>query len=157
MHMKRRLVDLANALIRPAGVQLYREGIDMKSVLATLSKHALEIRTVIDLGASTGRWSDMAMRLFPHARFIGVDPLKEREPSLMRLKQRRPNFDYVLCAAGETANGSVELAVGDDLDGSTVDGKAGALRKVPSHSVDTIAEMKECKGPFLLKFDTHGF
>jgi FkbM family methyltransferase len=157
MITKRKLLDFANSLIQPWGVQLCREGIDMKSVLITLSRQGSEVRTVIDLGASTGRWSEMAMPLFPNARFIGVDPLKEREPALDRLKQRRPNFDYVLCAAGEKPNGTVELAVGDDLDGSTVGGSKGAMRTIPSHSVDAITEMKRCEGPFLLKFDTHGF
>ncbi len=157
MSTKRALLDLANTVLRPTGVQLYREGTDMKSVLERFPARARNIRSVIDIGASTGRWSAMAMPLFPNARFIGIDPLVEREPDLKRLKQREPRFDYELCVAGEEADGMVDMAVGDDLDGSTVGGSDGKVRRVPSHSVDRLVEMKACSGPFMLKFDTHGF
>lgn len=154
--MKRVLLKAANAMLRPAGVQIYRAGMDMESVLGRLARRAGQIGTVIDIGASNGRWSAMAMPLFPAARFVGVDPLAEREAQLKRLKERKPRFDYILCVAGEKDNETVELAVTDDLDGSTVGG-AGASRKVPSHSIDEIVKIKGCEGPFILKFDTHGF
>jgi FkbM family methyltransferase len=154
--MKKVLLKAANALLRPVGAQIYREGMDMESVLKRLANRSGEIQTVVDIGASDGRWSDMSMKLFPRARFIGVDPLAEREPELKRLKERRPRFDYILCVAGESDNDTVDLAVTDDLDGSTVGG-AGRVRKVPSHSIDEIVKIKQCEGPFILKFDTHGF
>jgi FkbM family methyltransferase len=155
--MKLALLRIANATLRPLGVQIYHEGIDMESVLRRLAPRAGDIGTVIDIGASTGRWSALAMPYFPHARFVGVDPLAEREPDLKRLKARAPRFDYVLCAAGATDGGTVPMAVGADLDGSTVGGSDGAVRQVPLHSIDGIVRMKGCPGPYLLKFDTHGF
>jgi len=156
MFMKKALLKLANAVLHPAGVQIYREGMDMESVLKSLARRADDIATVVDIGASDGRWSEMAMRLFPRARFVGIDPLVEREPRLKRLKALRPQFDYALCAAGEKTNDTTALAVTNDLDGSTVGGGAGSLRQVPSHSIDEVMRIKGCKGPFLLKFDTHG-
>jgi FkbM family methyltransferase len=155
--MKRALLRVANAVLHPLGVQLYKNGMDMESVLRQMSGVAGDVRTVIDIGASNGRWSRSTMRFFPRARFIAIDPLQEREPDLRRLKQRNSRFDYILCVAGEADNGSVELAVSDDLDGSTVGGSLGKKRQVPSYSIDRIVEMKQCEGPFLLKFDTHGF
>lgn len=155
--MKRALLKAANAVLHVAGVQIYKEGMDMESVLKHLAARAGEVGTVFDIGASNGRWSEMSMKLFPHARFIGVDPLAEREPQLKRLKEREPRFDYLLCVAGEVDNDTVDLAVTDDLDGSTVGGGAGSVRKVPSHSIDEIVKIKQCRGPFILKFDTHGF
>ena len=129
----------------------------MESVIRRLAPRAAGIGTVIDIGASTGRWSAMAMPYFPNTRFIGVDPLREREPDLQRLKLRNPNFDYVLCAAGEQDSAIIKLAVSGDLDGSTVGGSDGTVREVPLHSIDAIVDMKKCTGPFMLKFDTHGF
>jgi FkbM family methyltransferase len=154
--MKRKLLGIANAVLRPVGVQIYKQGLDMESILARTAQKAAQVRTVFDIGASDGRWSRAAMPLFPQARFVAVDPLAEREPALKRLKDRDSRFDYELCVAGEEENGSVELAVGDDLDGSTVGG-AGKVRRVPSHSIDAIVAKKGVSGPFLLKFDTHGF
>jgi FkbM family methyltransferase len=155
--MKRTLLRIANATISPLGVQLYKCGMDMESVMRQLGRRAADIRTVVDIGASDGRWSRMAMVYFPHSKFIAVDPLVEREPKLKKLKERNSKFDYVLCVAGEKDNDTVSLTVGDDLDGSTVGGSQGTPRVVQSHSIDSIAIMQQCAGPFILKFDTHGF
>jgi FkbM family methyltransferase len=155
--MKRELLGIANAALRPLGVQIYKQGMDMESILKRTAPKAADVRTVIDIGASNGRWSKAALPFFPQARFIAIDPLKEREASLQKLKAREPRFDYVLAVAGEKDNETVELAVGDDLDGSTVGGGKGAIRKVPSYSLDHLVEMQKAPGPYLLKFDTHGF
>ncbi len=155
--MKRKLLGIANLAIRALGIQIYRSGLDMESALRHLAPSATAVRTVVDIGASDGRWSKSAMAYFPHAKFIAVDPLVEREPKLKEMKESSPNFDYVLCAAGENEGGTVSLTVGHDLDGSTVDGRHGVARLVPSHSVDAIVRQKRCVGPFILKFDTHGF
>ena len=155
--MKRKLLKMANAVISPLGIQIYKSGMDMESVMRQLGRRPVAIATVLDIGASDGRWSNMAMSYFPRAGFIAVDPLVEREPRLKKLKDGNPNFDYVLCVAGEDEHGSVSLSVGDDLDGSTVGGSQGASRTVPSHSLDAIVSMKRCTGPFIIKFDTHGF
>lgn len=155
--MKKQLLRLANGLIGPFGVQIYRKGIDMESVLKQMASWKPELNSVIDLGAARGHWSRMALDLFPGARVVGVDPLKEREPYLKRLKERDNRYDYVLAVAGREDGGMVELAVTPDLDGSTVHGSEGEVRSVPVHSVDGIVAMKGLKGPFFLKFDTHGF
>lgn len=155
--LKLALLGIANAALRPLGVQIYHEGMDMESVLKLVASSAGKIGTVIDIGASTGRWSDMAMNYFPQTRFIGVDPLQERIADLQRLKSRKPKFDFIQAVAGEKHTDMVELAVTGDLDGSTVGGTAENMRQVPSYSVDAIVDMKGCEGPFILKFDTHGF
>lgn len=155
--MKRQLLGIANAAFRPLGVQLYKSGMDMDSVMRSMAPRAARVRTVIDIGASDGRWSRRAMKFFPQAKFIGVEPLREREARLKALRDSDPRFDYALCVAGEKDEEIIELAVGADLDGSTVGGSEGALRQVPSRSIDAIAALKQCTGPFMLKFDTHGF
>jgi len=155
--MKRALLGIANRAIKPLGIQIYKTGLDMESVIGQMSKCAADVRTVVDIGASDGRWSKAAMAHFPRAKFVAVDPLVEREPKLKQLKASNRNFDYVLCVAGEQESEMVSLSVGDDLDGSTVDGNQGAVRSVPSHSIDSIVRQKQCVGPFILKFDTHGF
>lgn len=156
--MKWALLNVVNRLLRPLGVRVSRQDhFDMESALQWIAQQRSPIGTVIDIGASTGRWSAMAMPHFPQTRFIGVDPLKEREPDLIRLKANDARFDYVLAAAGEAPEGTVDLAVTADLDGSTVRGPGGASRSVPAYSVDRVVELKRCEGPYLLKFDTHGF
>ena len=155
--MKREVLNVINSILSPLGIQIYKKGVDMESVIKQLAPNTTDIRTVIDIGASNGRWSKMVMKYVPSAKFVAIDPLVEREAQLKKLKTSKPNFDYILCVAGEKDNDTVSLTVGDDLDGSTVGGGQGTTRIVPSHSVDEIVKMKNLTGPFIIKFDTHGF
>jgi FkbM family methyltransferase len=155
--MKRKLLNFGNRILSPLGIQIYKSGMDMESAVRRMARSAAQVRTVVDIGASDGRWSKSAMPYFPQSRFVAVDPLAEREPKLKILKSSNPCFDYMLCVAGEKDNETVSLSVGADLDGSTVGGGEGVMRSVPSHSIDYIVQFKGCKGPFILKFDTHGF
>jgi FkbM family methyltransferase len=155
--MKRRLLAIGNSLIRPLGAQIYRSGMDMESMVGMTAQLAPGSGTVFDIGASNGRWSRMAMPALPGWNFIGIDPLREREPALKALQAANPRFDYILCVAGEQDSEQIELAVSDDLDGSTVGGGSGSVRQVASHSIDAIVRLKNASGPYILKFDTHGF
>ena len=155
--MKRRLLRMANGLVKPLGVQFYRSGMDMESVIGQIGRRDGAIGTVLDIGASDGKWSRAAMRHLRDSRFIAVDPLSERENMLRRLKKENSRFDYILCAAGEKDSDTVSLSVADDLDGSTVGGNWGSKRVVATHSIDHIVTIMNCVGPYLLKFDTHGF
>lgn len=155
--MKRKLVKVANTMLTPLGAEIYRSGITMDAVLRQISRGDHRIASIIDLGAARGLWSRMALEMFPHAQVIGIDPLKERQPFLDALKSSHKRYDYVLAVAGETDGGTAELAVTDDLDGSKVDGGEGELRQVPVRTLDAIVAEKGLKGPYFLKFDTHGF
>lgn len=157
MSTKKNLLRAANRLIAPTGAQLYRAGIDMEYALGWLAKRDHGIRSIFDMGAAQGNWSRMALDLFPLARVIGVDPLEERLPYLEKLKSENGRFDFVSAVAGGDDGGTVELAVTDDLDGSSVHGSEGAVRTVSVQSVDGIAERTGLRGPYFLKFDTHGF
>ncbi|MEM7689150.1 MAG: FkbM family methyltransferase [Pseudomonadota bacterium] len=157
MSARKQLLRRVNKVIAPTGAQLYRAGADMEYALDWLARRDHQIASILDLGAAQGDWSRMALDLFPKTRIVGVDPLEERVPALEKLKAENPRFDYVSAVAGGDDGGTVELAVTEDLDGSSVHGSEGKMRTVPVHSVDAIAEMKGLRGPYFLKFDTHGF
>lgn len=157
MSARKELLRRVNRVIAPTGAQLYRAGIDMDYALDWLARRDHQIATIFDLGAAQGNWARMALDRFPRARVVGVDPLEERASDLERLKQENPRFDYVSAVAGKEDGGTVELAVTRDLDGSSVHGAEGVKRRVPVHSLDALARMKELSGPYFLKFDTHGF
>jgi FkbM family methyltransferase len=129
----------------------------MESALRRAALRGIEIQSVFDMGASDGKWSKAAMSVFPEAKFLGIEPLKEREPALKALRKRCSNFDYDLCVAGDSDSLEVSLSVTEDLDGSTVDSGGGITRMVPSKTLDTLVSEHQLKGPFLLKFDTHGY
>jgi FkbM family methyltransferase len=158
--MKRKALEIVNSLVRPFGAAVVRSTsaeFVMSSAIERITKHGMVINSIIDIGASTGKWSIEAMPFFPNASFIAIEPLQERKGALKNLKHQLPKFDYILCAAGEEDGNHVTLNVTDDLDGSTVNGMAGIPRKVPVRTVDAIVSEKNLEGPFLLKFDTHGY
>ncbi|MFA7345624.1 MAG: FkbM family methyltransferase [Terrimicrobiaceae bacterium] len=113
--------------------------------------------TVIDVGASDGRWSVATSRVFPEARFHMLEPLLERKESLEALCAKTPAFRYRLAAASDRC-GSAHLAVSEDLDGSALsaDGQTGA-RLIDVTTIDFEVAKNDLLAPYLIKLDTHGF
>jgi len=158
--MKKAILQLTNSFLKPFGAQIVgtKSGaFDMSSAVQRIREHDIPIKSIVDIGASDGRWSKDTMRTFPKASYLAIDPLHEREAALKALKQKHNNFDYVLCVAGDIDGQQATLNVPDDLDGSTVDATEGKPRKVPVRTVDALATEKNLEGPYLLKFDTHGY
>lgn len=154
------LARIVNYLLGLVGLKLIPKSADafrMTKALERLFLHIPNVRTVIDIGASNGVWSEAAMRAFPKSSFLAVEPLIEREHSLRAIQSRIPRFDYALCVAGSPNDEIVRIHVAEDLDGSAVDIDGISGRQVPSKTIDQLVVEKGLAGPFILKFDTHGF
>lgn len=154
------LARLVNYMLGMIGLKLILKSKDafrMKAALQRLSDRVPEARTVIDIGASNGVWSVSAMQTFPEAQFLAVEPLIEQESALQLISSRTARFDYALCVAGPPGENLARITVSDDLDGSTVDDGGILGREVPSKTLDQLVAEKKLAGPFILKFDTHGF
>lgn len=153
-------IRILNFLLKPAGAKIVStiaDNFDMHSAMKRIHSHRIIIDNVIDIGGSDGTWSRQAIKIFPKASFLAIEPLTEREAALSRLAGTHPNFGYEICAAGETDGGQAKLNIADDLDGSTIDGHGGKSRQVPLRTVDSIVSDRNLIGSFLLKFDTHGY
>lgn len=130
---------------------------DMSSAVQRIPTHNISVNSIIDIGASNGKWSMDTLKVFPVASYLAIEPLSEREEALEKLKIKHDNFDFALCVAGDADGQHVMLNVADDLDGSSVDATGKNIRKVPVRTIDSIISEKNMKEPFLLKFDTHGY
>ena len=127
----------------------------MHAALQRAAARGLEVQTVVDIGAASGRWTRKTLPLFPAARFVLIEPLEERRAELETLCREEPRVDFLIAAAGE-ATGEAALTVTPDLDGSGIyDAGSPLARQVPLTTLD--AALRELPGPYLLKFDTHGF
>jgi FkbM family methyltransferase len=158
--MKRALLDFVNSLLQVFGVKLVRSkagDFDMWAAVKRITDHDFPVSSIIDIGASNGSWSIRAMKTFPEANFLAIEPLQEQEKALKSLKEKLSNFDYALCVAGDVDDQYVALNVSDDLDGSSVDSTGGETRSVPVKTIDKMVTERKLQGPFLLKFDTHGY
>jgi len=163
--MRKNLIKTINALMSPLGAKIVRRNycgepplFAMDAMLQRLARRGCPIKTVVDIGASDGKWSLMCMQHFPEASYLAVEPLVERQPSLQCKKLSFPNFDYALCVAGAVDGQDVNLNVTPDFDGSTVDAASSAsARTCVTRTIDSLLKERGLAGPYLLKFDTHGY
>jgi FkbM family methyltransferase len=124
--------------------------------LARIAARGLEIRTVIDVGASDGRWSMAARQLWPEARFHLVEANAVHEAKLRRLCTQRPAFSYTVAAAGPV-DGMVAFDGSHSFGGQAEPDDAARYPLVPQRSLASIAEQLQLAPPFLIKLDTHGY
>lgn len=163
--MKTQIVKAINVLLQPLDVQFVRRTknsenseLSMPSMVQRLAQRHVPIQSVLDIGASDGKWSIGCMKHFPNARYLAIEPLEERKPALEENKCGFANFDYALCVAGGVDGEEVTFNVTEDLDGSTVQGQnPGVSRTCRVRTVDSLVAEKNLSGPYLLKFDTHGY
>lgn len=127
--------------------------------LGRIKDRGVFIATILDVGASDGRWSAAALKFWPGARCHLIEANPAHEAGL-QTACTRPNFSYTLAAAGETI-GTARFKASQDTDGGTL--AAGVLTdaeyyiEVSLTTVDREVEKNKLSGPFLIKLDTHGY
>jgi FkbM family methyltransferase len=131
----------------------------MHQGLSRAKARGFEPATVLDVGAASGKWTEDALKLWPSARYVLVEPLIEQLNSIATMRQQYPsaNIEVVGAVLGNQ-KGEVNFNVSPDLDGSGVYDQAGSnTRTVTMTSLNIIQQELGTKGPYLLKLDTHGF
>ena len=117
----------------------------------------IEIKTVIDVGASNGCWTKLCMKYYQDSYYYLIEAQKAHEPSLNILKNKYSNIDYAIKAAGNRLG---EIYFDDnDLFGGEASDKpfANNCIIVPISTIDYEVKKNNLKSPFLIKLDTHGF
>jgi FkbM family methyltransferase len=142
----------------------------LQAALARIAKRGIEIKTVIDVGASNGSWSETAETFWPDARYHLIEAFEHWRPDLESLMRRKPNYSFTLAAGGPhdgktLFTNSVEAPFGGTAD---VGKDCSDAWPVPMVSIDAEVgryDLKapfevgryDLKPPFLIKLDTHGF
>lgn len=129
----------------------------MEGALKRCIERGLNVNTVIDIGASTGRWSKMCMKHLPQANYLLVEANLLHEKELIHFKKDLFNVDYVLAAAAKD-DGEIYF------DNRKLFGGVGSETPfrgygivVPAISIDNEIRRRNLKPPYLIKLDTHGF
>jgi FkbM family methyltransferase len=121
-----------------------------------LRYHKIAFESVIDVGASDGRWSGWLENAFPDKRHLLIDANKVHLPALVAACNKHPKWSYAFCAVGER---KAELYFDDS------DPMGGHLSETPLSidykpcsvkPIDELADEHQLHGPFLIKLDTHG-
>jgi len=149
-----------NSLLGRLGYRINRiatsGGNTMDAALMRAAHRGVVVNSIIDVGASNGGWSDIARRHFPDARFLLVEANVVHEPGLRTFKERVPQADYVLAAAGDRC-GTLNFDNSDPFGGVASTVAAAGMIQVPSTTIDHEVETRRLPGPFAVKLDTHGF
>ncbi|WP_034261564.1 FkbM family methyltransferase [Altibacter lentus] len=128
-----------------------------QNALVRCKNRNLKINTVIDVGASDGRWSGNCMDAYPSAHYFLVEAQQDHLPGLQTFVAAHKNASFVLAAAG-SENGTIYFNNGELFGGVASDTpfKENSI-EVPVVSLDSEIEKRNLQPPFLLKLDTHGF
>ncbi len=150
----------ANRVLGPMGLVLLRTESPpdpMAEMLGKLKGVIAQPACVIDLGAARGAWTRAALECFPGVKALMVEPLVEHEAILRDLSHQYPRAVYELAAVG-SEEGVVDFHVSEDLDGSGVYGcHETPVRQVPLRKLDDLVRGHGIGGPYVIKFDTHGY
>lgn len=114
-------------------------------------------RTVIDIGASDGRWSESCLEIFPDARYLLFDALPDHAPALGAFANRHRNATTYSLALGECP-GKMSLNVHGHQSSllSSCDFQGGRLT-LDIHMLDDLTDDLGLEGPILFKADVQGY
>jgi FkbM family methyltransferase len=149
-------------LLLGLGYKIYRSGgpLDrstMDGAFRALVGRQHSIGTVIDIGASNGSWSEALMRHLPSCRYLLVEAQPVHEPALRKFCARHANAQFVLAAAGER-EGRIHFDASEPLSGQASNTPFPSNDiEVPVITLDAVLRARKLAGPYLLKFDTHGY
>lgn len=132
-------------------------GFSMADGLKRSHGRNIDIASVIDVGASDGRWSESCIVHYPQARYLLIEAQQAHEEGLRAFKTRYTKADYIIAAAGnrqgEIYFNSSDLWGGLAMEEATSDN----LIKVPVTSIDHEVAQRKLQPPYLIKLDTHGY
>lgn len=123
-----------------------------------LKSIGIEINSVIDIGASDGRWTADLFPYYPNADYLLVEANPYHYPALDKFIEQNKKIQYYKGAAGDKKD-IISFHAGDPFGGlATNDEISGeGIIKVQSNSVDNLVSEYNLPPKYLLKLDTHGF
>jgi FkbM family methyltransferase len=129
--------------------------ITLHGALQRLTRLSLGLRQCISIGPGTGSDTMFAARcLNPRMRVFMVEAQATHEAALAKLAATDRAVQYAICAASDT-DGTVTFDASSPTGGAITPSQPGSAT-VPSRSLDSLARQFELRGPFFIKFDTHG-
>jgi FkbM family methyltransferase len=171
--MKRIAKDVLNTLFSPLGLELVRKGTsaasnyhhsmpDCGQRLAHAKSIGFNPKCVVDAGAYTGGWTEMAAALFPQAEFLVVEPNPHVQKLLSGALEKIQTQTTLIEKALASKPGTMQFNIwGDPLQATSASlqshVKGGAKTKVDV-AVDTLGNLLREQGARadLVKLDLQG-
>lgn len=113
------------------------------------------IATIIDVGASDGRWSEMARKVWPAATLLMIEGNATHAPGMRERAIRMGGTirSVFALAGGEIGSECVRFNTSDPFQGAPPDASGTCVGVT---TIDTQVARFQCKGPYLVKLDCHG-
>jgi FkbM family methyltransferase len=158
--MRSAIKKLVNSVLHPIGARAVNRDWGPRGFHATFERArtaGLHPKTVIDVGASDGRWSSECMRVFPDANYCLFDALPDHASDLKQFAARHRNVKFWSGALGResgTADLNTHGHQSSFLKSSEFSGRAN---KVEVRSLDSFISDMSIQAPAILKADVQGF
>lgn len=129
-------------------------------LLENLKRNGFSPKTIVDVGAYVGDWSQMACSIFPSAKAVMIDGNPENEVLLQRAQRRiGPASEYCILLLGPEMRREVTFYVLGT--GSSVLEELTSFERtevgLPMGTLDGLFETRVLATPALLKLDVQGF
>lgn len=129
----------------------------MQSALERCFERGLNVKSVIDVGASDGRWSEMCLAILPKANYLLVEAQEGHVENLAKFCEKHSTTSFVHAAAGPS-DGKVYFDEGDLFGGlASTEALKNNCIEVDAIALDNEINRRKLEPPYLLKLDTHGF
>ena len=147
--------DLLGKCALKAGIT--RDTLSLSAALKRCKSRGLQVGTIIDVGASDGRWTMLAKKNFPESFCLLIEAQQEHQNALDAMKLRDSRMEYVIAAAGDR-KGTIYFDSDDLFGGLASNSPVGSNCKiVPMITIDEEVSRLKLPPPYFLKLDTHGF
>ena len=146
--MVRRALDAAQNVVGRRG-----QPSGMRAALRLLARADIEPATIADVGASDGRWSKCAHKVFPQADLVLFEPQPVHATALDRFQVDHPTARIVRSAVGGRGGVSA-FSASDPWSGVLEPHETASSITVPVVTLDEA--LVDTTTPLLVKLDTHG-
>ncbi len=160
MQFRQFMKNIANGLVYPFGARFVGAHWGPRGFRATLLRlKAAGFRpaTIIDIGASDGKWSRECFEVFPSANYALFDALQENQPALEQISAAHQNVAFWIGALGSDFGKSTLQVHGDQSSLFASDSFPGQPRLVETRPLDSFIETMKFKPPLLIKADVQGY
>jgi len=150
----------AELLLRPLGVRMVAADWGPRGYVQCFRRMRMRgviPATIIDVGASDGRWTGECRSVFPDAGYALFDPLPENRAALERLADDVPSISVWNGALGAQCGRLRLHAHGDQSSYFGSDDFSGEPIDVEMRTLDSFLEPMAFKGPMLIKADVQGY
>ena len=152
---------LTSDILRRAGWELRRteqtEESPMAQGLKWLAEQGVSVKTVLDVGASDGRWTAACLPYFPDADYVLFEPQPAHNEALDRFAAFHPSKVKVIKKAVGGTEGDTFFNSESPFGGALTDHAGEHRIRVGLTTLDAALKGTVAQPPYLLKLDTHGF